>query len=313
MVALPSVPLSLEEFPESGRTAAGMRTMTADPHRWHGVVWLNVVYAVKSGLPLHLHIIWPPMDDWLSDQRYPAVLFAQGSGWQEQSLGQWLLPLGKFAQRGYVVAIVECRPSALALFPGAVRDLNSAVRFLTDNAERYKADPDRLAAWGDSSGAHTAVLSYLTEGRQDFSDEPVAPLGLRAVVDYYGPSDLTRMQDEPTTVDHLAADSPEGRLLGGVDLRQHPGAAAEASALAHIPRDRPLPPLLIMHGGKDRIVPFGQSVDLYEALRAAGQPVELVKLTGADHGDAGFWTPAALDLVDDFLRQAFETAASDTD
>jgi hypothetical protein len=42
---------------------------------------------------------------------------------------------------------------------------------------------------------------------------------------------------------------------------------------------------------------------IYEALRAAGQPVEMVKVRGAAHGGPSFWTDELLELVADFLSR----------
>jgi len=84
---------------------------------------------------------------------------------------------------------------------------------------------------------------------------------------------------------------------------ENPAAVAPTIAMSHVPTDRALQPLLMIHGSKDRLVPFAQSVLLYEALVLAGQPVELHQLRGADHGGAPFWQPAVMDLVDGFLRR----------
>lgn len=48
---------------------------------------------------------------------------------------------------------------------------------------------------------------------------------------------------------------------------------------------------------------------VYDALIAAGQPVEFYQLAGADHGGAPFWQPDVRDLVDDFLRRHLTTSA----
>jgi dipeptidyl aminopeptidase/acylaminoacyl peptidase len=65
------------------------------------------------------------------------------------------------------------------------------------------------------------------------------------------------------------------------------------------PRRRPL---LIVHGNKDRLVPFGQSVLLHDALKNAGQPVTFFQLKGADHGGPSFWKEEILSIVDNFIR-----------
>ncbi|AEE46949.1 alpha/beta hydrolase [Cellulomonas fimi] len=265
------------------------------PHG-HGVVWMNVPYAEASDRTLHVQVVWPPIADWSSPQVYPTVVFVQGSGWGRQELGQWLLPLAQLARRGYVVAVVEHRPSDVAPFPAQVEDVRSAVRFLRAHADRVRVDPGRVALWGDSSGGHLVLLTAVTDGMAGapgvHDDEP---LDVRAVVDFYGPSDLARMPEDPACV----------QLLGGVDPRRHAEAAAPAAVATHVRpvAEHPLPPMLVVHGSDDEVVPFEQSVLLAESLLAAGQPVELVRLEGAGHGAGAFFGDAVMDVVDRFLRR----------
>lgn len=293
----------LAGFPHSTASAPGMQVLHANLTPVYGTALLNVPYAEKSGRTLTLQILLPPMER-DSVERFPCVVFVQGSAWFEQRIGQELPALADFTRRGYVVAIVQYRPSPVAPFPAQIKDTKSAVRFLRRQAADHHIDPHRMALWGDSSGGHTTVLTYLTADDQDFSDEPVAEeLGLRCFIDYYGPTDISRMNEEPSIQNHIASASPEGMVIGGHDVLDHPELVAPTVAMNHVPTDRRLPPLLMMHGSKDRLVPFHQSVLLFEALAAADQPVEFYQLHGSDHGGPAFWQPEVLDLVDEFLRK----------
>ena len=60
--------------------------------------------------------------------------------------------------------------------------------------------------------------------------------------------------------------------------------------------------MLIVHGSRDRLVPFGQSCLLFEALQENGCDAAFYKLQGADHGGAPFFSPAVLQIVENFLR-----------
>ncbi|GAA4626482.1 alpha/beta hydrolase [Cellulomonas oligotrophica] len=287
--------------------AAQLPTLDGTAPHARGVVHLGVPYAERSGRTLHLQVLWPPLEDEDSPATFPTVVYVQGSGWREQMLGRTLLELGELARRGYVVAVVEHRPSVVAPFPAQVADARTAVAFLREHAATYRVDPARMVLAGDSSGGHTAVMAVLTDGDPAYCDEPTAePLGLRAVVDLSGPTDIAHLDPDPTSTAHTAPDSPEGLLLGGVDVRENPDRAAAATPMTHV---RPasevtLPPLLILHGDADDVVPFEHSVLLHDALRDAGHRVTLYRLAGAGHGTGGFWAPATLDVVDDFLRAA---------
>ena len=89
---------------------------------------------------------------------------------------------------------------------------------------------------------------------------------------------------------------PDLQFVVGPD---NPDLANKTVLMTHIGEGRDLPPFLVIHGSADRLVPFGQSIMLVEALREAGQDVTFYKIAGADHGDPTFWRPATLDLVVD--------------
>lgn len=296
--------VNLEDFPESTATTPGMRVMPAVASPCYSTVLLGIPYAEKSGQPLHLQVILPPpAASPGSTGVYPCVFYVQGSAWMQQNLGQELPGLADFARRGYVVVIIEYRPSVVAPFPAQVRDVGTAIRYVRDHAGEFHVDPERMALWGDSSGAHTTLMTYATQGEQEYSDEPVDDLRLRCFVDYYGPTNIAQMNEEPSTQDHRTPDSPEGLLIGGNPVLERPDLVAPTVIANHVSPEQKLQPLLMIHGSKDRLVPFAQSVELYRALRAAGQQVTFYQLQGADHGGPAFWQPAVLDLVDAFLKE----------
>ena len=236
---------------------------------------------------------------------FPLVVYVQGSAWFEQELGYEIPQLSRFARQGYVVAVVEYRPSPVAPFPAQLKDAKTAIRFLIRNAATYSIDPDRIALWGDSSGGHTAVMTGVTVTDPQLTDESPTdePIKLRAIVDFYGPIDISKMNFEPSTQDHRDAQSPEGMLIGGRNVLENPDKVQPTVPINYIDKNKEIPPFLIIHGNKDRLVPFGQSVLLYEALKQNDKSVVMYKLDGADHGGSPFWTDQVLTIVDEFLRE----------
>ena len=288
---IPPQARSREDFPASRIDADGIEVIRADESRRSVEVVLGVEYASKSGRALSLDLLLPRDSEGAAPARHPLVLFIQGSAWREQVLEQELAQLVRYAASGLVVALVQYRPSSVAPFPAQVRDARTALRFLASNADRFHADAGRLVVWGDSSGGHTATMLALTAGDPFFADEEDGcDPAIRGVVDYYGPTDVGTMNDEPSIQDHDAPDSPEGEFLGCVRVSERQDLVRRASPLDYVSRDRPIPPFLILHGDKDRLVPFGQSVALYRALRDAGHKVGMYRVAGADHGGEAFWT-----------------------
>jgi dipeptidyl aminopeptidase/acylaminoacyl peptidase len=116
---------------------------------------------------------------------------------------------------------------------------------------------------------------------------------VQAVVDWFGPTDVTRMggsHDEP--------DSPEARLLGG-PVQENKDKAARANPITYVTKDDP--PFLIMHGDKDVTVPFSQSELLFESLKKAGVDATFRPVAGAGHGGREFDNAENRKLVEEFF------------
>lgn len=61
------------------------------------------------------------------------------------------------------------------------------------------------------------------------------------------------------------------------------------------------PPSLIVHGGRDQLVPFNQRCRLYATLKSLGKDVTFYKLDNTCHACYGFRSTRALRLVFDWL------------
>lgn len=304
-------PYTYDEFPESKDSTQGMRTLPKDDSARTVRYIRDVPYALKDGKQLHLQILVPNIsraqvfgapDD--PNETYPLIVYVVGSAWMKQDMAANLPQLARFASRGYVIALTEYRHSGIASFPAQVQDCLSAVRFMQANAAQYKADPNRTILWGDSSGGHTVVMAGVGSDVPEYNSEhDLPPVKLCGVVDYYGPTKIAEMNDVPSAQDHRVPDSPEGRIIGFLRVPDHFEKSEAMNPMRLIAKEKDVPPFLILHGNKDRLVPFRQSVMLYEALRDAGADATFYKLEGADHADPAFWTEGTFDLVDEFMRR----------
>ena len=287
---------SYEEFPFSEKTGQGMKSLDADfydPYRYTKVR-THVAYRQVGERTLHLNLIAPQVEE-----KLPLILYVQGSAWHKQDIDGAIARLGLIAQRGYVVAIMEYRESDIAPFPAQVLDAKYAVQFLVNHADDYGIDPRHIVIWGCSSGGHVALLTAFTRGIEEFTALDLQEFPIAGVVDYYGAVSLYEMRNEPSAINHASKYSAEGYELGLVEPT--PENTKQADVLEYIGAETP--PVLIVHGDKDRQVPFGQSCMLNDALLEAGRQVEFYRLHGADHGGASFWTPEVLDIVESFIRR----------
>jgi acetyl esterase/lipase len=245
----------------------------------------------------------------------PVVLTIHGGGFAAGDKREDLPVVRALLRDGYAVASVNYRLSGEARFPAAVQDVKAAVRWVRAHAAAYGLDPDRIAASGRSAGGYLAVMLGATRDAPMYDDprlgSPAVSSAVQAVVDFYAPVDFGSMDAQARAnrrcaaadAAHGRAGSPESRFLGRA-VGTAPQLVRAASPLHYLGR-APLPPFLIEHGDADCTVPHGQSLELADALRAAGAPaVELTIVPGAGHGDdfpAAERMPAVLAFLDRVL------------
>ena len=144
----------------------------------------------------------------------------------------------------------------------------------------YNIDPDRIGAWGGSAGGHLVSLlgtsdsSAGLEGTGGYQDQSSR---VQAVVDMFGPADLTRQFEGGASGTRLGS-QVFGTGDGSSDILKM------ASPVTYVSADDP--PFLILHGEMDELVPPDQSQELHDRLVAAGVPVSLVMVKNAGHGFA---------------------------
>lgn len=293
-------PYTYETMPEYNDEVEGAKILPRDPMAV-GVRYLGpVAYDRRGGRDLVLKVLQPRVEG-DRERTFPAVLYVQGSHWGRQDLYQAVASLALLAHRGYVCAVVEYRDYGVASFPAPIVDAKNAVRYLRRNAEEFHVDPARIVLMGNSSGGEIATIAGMTATTKAL-DDPTGPESceVAGMIDLYGAVDPTMPDGFPTTLNHQRPGSPECMYMG-FDLTQEPERAKAAVSKTYVNND--FGPILILHGTKDRIVFCQQSVDLYRALVAAHKDVELYLVPGADHGGDAFWSDAAVEVYDTFIKR----------
>ena len=209
----------------------------------------------------------------------PLIVCVHGGGWAggDKKRYEWMGEA--FARQGFAAASVTYRFAPKTRAPGQMEDVQRAVRWLRENAERHRLDPARFGAIGGSAGGHLAAWLALAEP-WDASD-PVSTR-VQCVVDLYGPVDLEAMM--------TSASAPIVEAFLGVPLAGNEEAYRKASPHFLVKKDPP--PFLVVHGTADvgtkrGQVPMEQSTAFVEKLKAMGGEARLLKLEGAPHGFSG--------------------------
>lgn len=257
----------------------------------------DIVFAKPDGVELLLDLYLPS-----GVEDPPLVMHIHGGGWQggdrKNCKASWV------AAHGYAIASVEYRVSHEALFPAQIYDCKGALRWLRANEGKYGYDASRVIVTGTSAGGHLAALMATSGGVAELEGVTGGNLdqssSVQGGIDYYGPSDFVkRSENQPSKTDE-----PKGgvyRLLGG-PVQENLEAARQASPVTYITADDP--PLLILHGAKDKTVFLDQSEILAADYKEAGLDAQLHVEPENGHG----WkkpTEAERELVLSFLKKQF--------
>jgi len=256
----------------------------------------DIVYATRDpGGPQKLDLYLPA-----GKGPFPWIVRIHGGAWRAgDKVGGVPLFL---LEAGYAIASVEYRFTNVAPFPAQIQDCKAAVRYLREHAAEFNLDPDRAGAMGDSAGGHLASLLGLAPRVAALTDAPdfKTSEAVKAVVDFYGPSDLRVPHDDKWNAAHPDLRTAVEDLLGG-PRDQKADVAKAASPITYVTKTAP--PFLILQGDADDTVLPVQSITLDRALRAAGVPGELILLPGAGHGGAAFGAPEQQAKIVAFLNR----------
>lgn len=296
--------MDFQEFKKVLPSMEGVHYLKADGTEVYGVYKHDVCYVERDGVKRTLQMIVPEMKP-DKNYTYPAILYVQGSAWMKQDNYKRLGVMARLAQRGYVTAILQYRESSIASYPAPVEDAKTGVRFLRMHAEEYHIDPENIVIMGDSSGGHTALAAGITaeEDCMDTESYSGVSCSVKAIVDLYGVTDICQKTDFPTTPNQGEPDSPEGMLIGGNNVYEHPELSGPVIISNYVKAEKEIPPILMMHGTADDTVSCDQSIRLYKKFLEEGKNVTFYLVENAGHGDIAFWTEKNMDIIDGFIRK----------
>lgn len=219
-----------------------------------------------------------------TEQPLPVIAFIHGGGWGGGTRLFFAARACDYAASGdYAAVCVGYRLTDKSTWPAQIHDCKAAIRWIRGHAKDLNVDADRIGVFGGSAGGHLAALVG-TSGNVDLLDGDLGeftalPSRVRCVVNICGPADLTKPVCTSRAAEELIAGLVT-KLLGGT-IVEKPAAAREASPITYV--SSATPPILTIHGTKDSLVDFEQSVRFDEALKKAGAKSLLVPMTGVDH------------------------------
>ncbi|EKO3390369.1 alpha/beta hydrolase [Vibrio fluvialis] len=262
----------------------------------------DILFKTVGEREIKLDLYTPAVE---SNTRYPLLVWVHGGAWKRGSKDaipeKNPLLLQSVLNEGYALASVDYRLSGEAIFPQPVQDINDALNYLYDNAEKLGIKADNLVMMGRSAGGHLAGFIGATNSaynQVDFYDPPKYKVS--AVVSFFGPTDLLELSSKGG--EKASKKSSVSRFLGDVPYNI-PELAKKASTTSYVNENTP--PYIQLHGTLDKRVPLSQSEILKAKLDEYGVTNQLFIEEGVGHSAPVFDTEKYVTHVLDFLNKHF--------
>lgn len=203
----------------------------------------------------------------------PAVVFIHGGGWGEGSCDWYRGWVKELARRGYPAFTINYTLGApdAPVSDMPLKDIAAALDWV-----RRRRGVRRRAIFlvGESAGGHLALMTALTHG-EVAGAVAVSPI-----------SDAAALWDEKPYVQNLAYSREE---------------SARLSPMAHVHGNAP--PVCVIHGCRDAVVPIQQTDRFVAAMLDAGAAVEYHRLYRANHVIFSVRPDIYLPMLEDFIER----------
>jgi acetyl esterase/lipase len=212
-----------------------------------------------------------------------------------------------FTDRGQTVFLVIHGSAPKFLVNEVIQDVHRAVRFVRYHAAKYGVDPNRLGVSGMSSGGHLSLSIGTGLGKPSLpatSNDPIDQVSsqVQAVACFFPPADLVNFG------------SPELLFVEQEHLKRYRSAFAVDTKTREEQRklmqelspiyavSKQTPPVLLLHGTQDTIVPLEQSQRFIARVKEMGVPAQLIIHQGGEHGWTETWE-SDLNILADWFEK----------
>ena len=261
----------------------------------------DVIYGRKFGTALTLDVIQPAKPNGVG------IVWMVSGGWFSNHEGVNPGSYQPLLARGYTVFAVVHGSQPKFTVTEIEPDIHRAVRFIRHNAAQYGVDPARLGITGGSAGGHLS----LTMGTQGTKGNPQAkdPVDresseVQCVACFFPPTDFLnygREGEDAVGVGVLKDFKPAfGPRADTEEGRQKLGREISPIYFVH----SNMPPMLIMHGDADKLVPIYQAQRFVQRCEEVHSTAKLIVREGKVHGwpEMGKDLEIFADWFDQYLR-----------
>lgn len=259
----------------------------------------NLVYCKIGNRDLHIDAFRPTKKQMKAT---PAILIVHGGGWRSGNRTQHIPLAQHLAALGYACFTVEYRLSTEALYPAAIIDLKSALRWMGTNAEKFNIDTAKFTVMGFSAGGQLAALAGVTSGLPLFNGDcnKTSAGSAKAVIDIDGTLSFVHRE----SWEFQNASGGASLWWIGYTKEQRPDVWKEASPFSYAEQNK-VPFLFLnsaverMHAGRD---------DFKKLMDQKGVYTEIISFPDAPHSFCLYrpWFDPMVANIDTFMKKVFK-------
>lgn len=260
----------------------------------------ELIYGRKDGIALTmLHIksriksngksiVWVIAGSWFSSYQHAE---------------RTIRPAAMFVDKGFTVFLVIVGSQPRYAIPDEIEDVKRAIRYIRYNAKQWQINPNQMGITGSSAGGHLSLAVAMADEKIDSTaQDPVNRMSARVqaaavlhpptdllnwgvpgfnIVNnknlqlangVFGALDFTKWNEFNATYDHIADTAARNKI------------AKEISPIYYVSSDDP--PIFIIHGDADKIVPLQQSETLIGKVKETGIENKFVIKKAGIHNSA---------------------------
>ena len=258
----------------------------------------ETIYGRKDGMALTMMMLKPTQK-----ANGKAIISVLNGNWvsSPRMMEMFLVRSNLYLESGYTLFGVMVGSQPQYAITDQITDLKRAVRFIRYHAKEYNIDADKIGITGSSSGGHLSLMiATADETINTKSSNPVDKVSSRvqAAAVFYPPTDFInygRINTSETinqaglvltkvaaAFDFKVWNDTTATFVSITDIKKRLAIAKEISPINSVSADDP--PVIIIHGDKDVLVPKQQSESIISKFKEANVTCNLIIKEGASHG-----------------------------
>ena len=222
-----------------------------------------------------------------------AMIMIHGGGWSTGDKSELTVYVDTMKKRlpDYAIININYRlaVNATTTFPTQENDVKVALEYIYSKRNEFQIS-DKYVLLGVSAGSHLALLQAY---------KYASPIKIKAVVDFFGPTDMTTMYNDPASM--FAPPSSISQLFNGASPTSNPMLYSQSSPITFA--NAQAVPTIILHGGADLLVKVTQATTLRDKLISFNIAQQYVFYATQGHGWAGATLTDSFDKIQVFLNQ----------